>query len=96
MGGKDRMGTKAKKRRTRDECGDGRSQGPPVVTTGLEANPNATPELIVVRDAAVGVVEEQPSLAEEIHRMLRMRAQRNAEMEHPRWRKCIAARDIPQ
>src|SRR5207249_1302322 len=48
-----------------------------------------------VRDI-VDVVEEEPAFAEEIHRVLRMRAQRNAEVEHPRRRKSVAAGDIPE
>jgi hypothetical protein len=44
-----------------------------------EVNPHAAPELIVVPDV-VDVIEEQPAFHEEVHRMPRVPAERNAEV----------------
>src|SRR6478672_20073 len=60
-----------------------------------EPHTNATPELVVVREV-VEMIREPASLADEVHRVCRVRAQRDAKMNHPRRGERIAARDIPK
>src|SRR3954465_13170874 len=62
---------------------------------GLEAHAYGCPELIVVADV-VDVVEEEPSLADEVRLVRRTRAQRDAEVQHPRRCERVAAGQIPK